>query len=62
MEKIVRHRQLVQQMLGEYGKEKPAYGDVEVETTFDTERDRYQIVYISWKVRIGYIVVLSILT
>ena len=49
MEKIARYRQIVQQMLLEYGKQKPAYGNIEVETIFDTERDHYQIVYIGWE-------------
>lgn len=31
------------------GKQKHAYGDVEVETIFDTERDHYQIVYVGWE-------------
>ncbi|MBD1891054.1 XisI protein [Coleofasciculus sp. FACHB-SPT9] len=48
MEKLARYRQLVQQMLLTYGKRKPAYGDIEVETIFDIERDHYQIVYVGW--------------
>lgn len=48
MEKLARYRQLVQQMLLTYGKRKPAYGDIEVETIFDSERDHYQIVYVGW--------------
>jgi hypothetical protein len=46
MEKIGRYRKIVQQILSEHGKQKPAYGDVEVEMIFDTERDHYQIVYV----------------
>ncbi|NMG11364.1 XisI protein [Brasilonema sp. UFV-L1] len=49
MEKLARYRQLVQQMLAEYGKQKPAYGDITVETIFDTERDHYQIVHVGWE-------------
>ncbi len=48
MDKLARYRQLVQQMLLEYGKHKPTYGDIEVETIFDTERDHYQIVHVGW--------------
>jgi len=48
MEKLARYRQLVQQMLLEYSKVKPAYGDIEVETIFDTERDHYEIVHVGW--------------
>ena len=49
MEKLAQYRQLVQQMLSEYGKQKPAYGDIEVEKIFDTERDHYQIVHVGWE-------------
>ena len=48
MEKLARYRQLVQQMLLEYGKQQPAYGDIEVETILDPERDHYQIVNVGW--------------
>ena len=48
MEKLIKYRQIVQQMLREYGKRKPARGDIEVETILDTERDRYQIFYVGW--------------
>ncbi len=49
MEKITRYRQIVEQILLEYGKQKPAYGNIEVETIFDTLRDHYQIIYIGWE-------------
>lgn len=48
MEKVVRYREIVQQMLAEHGQQKPAYENIEVETIFDTERDHYQIVYLGW--------------
>jgi hypothetical protein len=48
MEKLIKYRQIVQQMLLEYGKRKPARGDIEVETILDTERARYQIFYVGW--------------
>ncbi|MGB3653625.1 MAG: XisI protein [Rivularia sp. (in: cyanobacteria)] len=49
MEKLTKYRQLVQQILLEHGKHKSAYGDIEVQTIFDTQRDHYQIVYVGWK-------------
>lgn len=48
MEKLIKYRQIVQQMLMEYGNRKPAHGDIEVETILDTERDHYQIFYVGW--------------
>jgi hypothetical protein len=49
MEKLTRYRQLVQQMLSEYSKQKPASGNIEVELIFDTERDRYQVLHLGWE-------------
>ena len=49
MEKITKYRQLIQEILLEHGKHKSAYGDIEVQTIFDTQRDHYQIVYVGWE-------------
>ena len=49
MAKLDEYRQYIQEMLGKYASYKPAYGEVEVETIFDTIRDHYQIVYIGWE-------------
>jgi hypothetical protein len=49
MEKLQQYRKLIEQILEEYSQNKPAYGEIEVETIFDRERDRYQIVYLGWK-------------
>jgi XisI protein len=40
--------QIVRDLLTQYSKGKPAYGDFEVETIFDLEHDRYQIVHMGW--------------
>ncbi|NEQ38562.1 MAG: XisI protein [Okeania sp. SIO3I5] len=49
MEKLEKYRQLVQEFLLEYSKNKPAYGEIEVQPIFDTVRDHYQIVYLGWE-------------
>ncbi|MHC5775575.1 element excision factor XisI family protein [Nostoc sp.] len=49
MDKLTRYRQLVQQILHDYSEQKPANGNIEVETIFDTERDHYQIVHVGWE-------------
>jgi XisI protein len=49
MDRLTRYRQLIQQILQEYSEQKPAYGNIEVETIFDTERDHYQIVHVGWE-------------
>jgi len=47
--KLKNYQQIVQQLLMEYSESKPAYGEIEVETIFDTEQDRYQIVHLGWQ-------------
>jgi hypothetical protein len=49
MDKLTQYRQIVQEILKEYGEAQPAYGNIEVETIFDTERDHYQIVHVGWE-------------
>ncbi|MDY6938700.1 MAG: XisI protein [Cyanobacteriota bacterium] len=48
IDKSKRYQQFVQQLLISYAESKPAYGEIEVETIFDTQRDRYQIVHLGW--------------
>ncbi|MBZ8181323.1 MAG: XisI protein [Oscillatoria sp. PMC 1051.18] len=48
-DKLINYQQIVQQLLTGYAEVKPAYGDLEVETIFDTQRDRYQIVHLGWQ-------------
>jgi hypothetical protein len=49
MEKLAKYRQLVHQILLDSGNQKPAYGDIEVEKIFGTDRDHYQIVHVGWE-------------
>ncbi|RAM52195.1 MAG: XisI protein [Hapalosiphonaceae cyanobacterium JJU2] len=49
MDKLTQYRQIVQQILHDYSEQKPAYGNIEVEKIFDTERDHYQIVHVGWE-------------
>lgn len=52
MEKLVnkstQYQEIVQRLLLRYAESKPAYGEFEVETIFDTQQDRYQIVHLGW--------------
>jgi hypothetical protein len=48
-DKLVHYQQIVQQLLLSYAKNKPAYGDIEVEIIFDTQRNHYQIVHLGWQ-------------
>ncbi|TRT90469.1 MAG: XisI protein [Microcystis aeruginosa Ma_AC_P_19900807_S299] len=49
MDKLTQYRQIVQEILKEYGEAQRAYGNIEVETIFDTQRDHYQIVHVGWE-------------
>ena len=48
MAKLEEYKNYIQQILTKYASYKPSYGDVEVETIFDTERNHYQIVHVGW--------------
>ena len=48
MEKLDKYRSCIQKLIKEYARHKPAYGEVEVELIFDTERDHYQVVHAGW--------------
>jgi len=48
MAKLEQYRTYVRHLLEQYGSYKPSYGDVEVETIFDTERDHYELVNVGW--------------
>lgn len=47
--KLTNYQHIVQQLLMGYAESKPAYGEIEVETIFDTQRNHYQIVHLGWQ-------------
>ncbi len=48
MDKIEAYRTYIKQLITEYSKYKPSYGDIDVELIFDTEHDHYQLVNVGW--------------
>ncbi len=48
MDKLMRYRQLVQEVMNEYSRYKPSYGDIELEMITDTSRDHYQLLSVGW--------------
>lgn len=48
MANVEQYRQLVQTLLLEYSNIKANHEEVEAEAIFDVERDRYQVVHVSW--------------
>lgn len=48
MDRLALYRQYVQKLILDYALPRPAYGDIEVQTIFDTARDHYQLVNLGW--------------
>jgi hypothetical protein len=48
MAKIDLYRQYIQEIIRRHGGRQPAYGEVELQLIFDTERDHYQLVHAGW--------------
>ncbi|MFQ5629634.1 MAG: XisI protein [bacterium] len=48
MAKLEKYRNYVQQLIEQYGNYKPSYGEIEVQTIFDTEHDHYQLINVGW--------------
>ena len=48
MADLERYRTIVQDLLSEYAKSKPANGEIDVEVSFDGERHHYQIWHTGW--------------
>lgn len=46
--KLPTYRAVVRAILEEYASYKPSYGEIEIQTLFDSERDRYQVLAVGW--------------
>jgi hypothetical protein len=49
MAKLEKYRTCVEQVLKDYSRYKPAYGEIEVQLIFDQQRDHYQLNDVGWK-------------
>jgi hypothetical protein len=49
MEKLLRYRQIIRQILTEQAHPYSHSTDVETEIICDTEHDRYQLIYVGWE-------------
>jgi hypothetical protein len=49
MEKQEKYKEIVKQLILDYAKVKPAYGDIENEVVFDEEREHYELLSIGWE-------------
>ncbi len=48
MANIDLYRQYIQQVIKQHTRYQPSYGQVELQTLFDTEHDHYQLVHAGW--------------
>ncbi len=48
LEKSNNYRNIIKQFLRQYASYKPSHGEIEMQTLFDTEQDRYQVLAIGW--------------
>ena len=48
MDKLIRYRQYIQDIIEEYSQYKPSYGEVELEKVIDTVHDHYQLLSVGW--------------
>jgi hypothetical protein len=48
MDKLVKYRAYVLQLLDEYSQYKPSYGDIVMEQIVDPIRDHYQLMSVGW--------------
>lgn len=48
MEKTERYRQIIQQIIEQHASIPVSYGEVELQTIFDIQRDHYQLVHAGW--------------
>lgn len=48
MAKLDRYRQYMQTVIRRHSSHQPAYGEVELQLIFDTERDHYRLVHAGW--------------
>jgi XisI protein len=51
MARLEQYRHLIQRILTQYAQIPPAYGEIERQTIFDTERDHYQLVNTGWETK-----------
>jgi hypothetical protein len=49
MDRISTYREIVRQLLEEYAQYPSSQGQIEHETIFDTEQDRYQLMALGWQ-------------
>jgi hypothetical protein len=53
MDTLERYRQILSELIQEYGKYKPSHGQIETEAIIDREKDHYEVMHIGWDGQMG---------
>jgi hypothetical protein len=48
MDTLKHYRQIVSQLVSEYGKYKPSHGQIETEIIIDLQKDHYEVMHVGW--------------
>ncbi len=48
MDKLERYREIIEQVLLDYAKDKPSYGEIRTETIIDDEKGHYELMHVGW--------------
>lgn len=48
MDRVTQYQTLIEAVIKQYSRYKPAYGEVEVQTIFDHENHHYQLMMVGW--------------
>lgn len=48
MDKLTRYRQIIRNLVSEYGSYKPSYGEIETEVLIDQTENHFQLIRVGW--------------
>jgi hypothetical protein len=48
LNKLNNYRIIIKEILKQYASYQPSYGDIEIQTVFDSENDHYQVIAVGW--------------
>jgi hypothetical protein len=49
MAELANYRICIENLIQEYSRYRPKYGDIEVQMSFDREHDHYQLIHVGWE-------------
>jgi hypothetical protein len=48
MDRLERYRQIVRNVIEDYGSGKPSHGEIETEVIINPEKDHYEVLHVGW--------------